>query len=105
MFLEKKTKDSPDLLFSCSPVKDLSVCRYKMTSRVTLAAVIWLAASAHPVPATLSAVARNATVDSPHRYEATRLSMACVYAIEAYGPDAAALPPLVSGAAADGEFR
>ena len=26
-----------------------------------------------------------------HRHEATRLSMACVYAIEAYGPDPAAL--------------
>ena len=27
-----------------------------------------------------------------HRHEATRLSMACVYAIEVYGPDAATLP-------------
>ena len=31
-------------------------------------------------------------------HEATRLSMACVYAIDAYGPDAAALPPIVEKA-------
>ena len=33
-----------------------------------------------------------------HHYEATRLSMACVYAIEAYGSDAAALPRIVEEA-------
>ena len=33
-----------------------------------------------------------------HRYEATRLSMACVYAVEAYGPDAVALPAVVEEA-------
>ena len=31
-------------------------------------------------------------------HEATRLSMACVYAIEAYGPDAEALPRAVDDA-------
>ena len=35
---------------------------------------------------------------SLHRYEATRLSMACVYAIEAYGPDAQRLPRIVDEA-------
>jgi thiamine biosynthesis lipoprotein ApbE len=33
-----------------------------------------------------------------HHHEATRLSMACVYAIEAYGPDADALPRIVGEA-------
>jgi thiamine biosynthesis lipoprotein len=33
-----------------------------------------------------------------HHYEGTRLSMACVYAIEAYGPDAGALPRIVEEA-------
>ena len=33
-----------------------------------------------------------------HRHDATRLSMACVYAIEAYGPDAAALPRILDAA-------
>src|SRR5205823_6522699 len=33
-----------------------------------------------------------------HRYEATRMSMACVYAIEAYGADADALPRVVDEA-------
>ena len=46
-----------------------------------LFAILWLAGAAAPL----------------HRYQATRLSMACVYAIEAYGPDAAALPQVVSG--------
>jgi thiamine biosynthesis lipoprotein len=32
------------------------------------------------------------------RYEGSRVSMACVYAIEAYGPDAAALPKIVDEA-------
>ena len=33
-----------------------------------------------------------------HHHEATRLSMACVYAIDAYGPDSAALPRIVDEA-------
>jgi thiamine biosynthesis lipoprotein len=33
-----------------------------------------------------------------HHYEGTRLSMACVYAIEAYGPDAQKLPSVVNEA-------
>jgi FAD:protein FMN transferase len=33
-----------------------------------------------------------------HHYESTRLSMACVYAIDAYGPDAAALPRILEDA-------
>jgi FAD:protein FMN transferase len=33
-----------------------------------------------------------------YHYEATRLSMACVYAIDAYGPDAAALPRILDEA-------
>jgi thiamine biosynthesis lipoprotein len=33
-----------------------------------------------------------------HHHEATRLSMACVYAIDAYGPDAAALPRILDDA-------
>jgi thiamine biosynthesis lipoprotein len=33
-----------------------------------------------------------------YHHEATRLSMACVYAIDAYGPDAAALPRIVDEA-------
>jgi thiamine biosynthesis lipoprotein len=37
--------------------------------------------------------------DAPlYHHEATRLSMACVYAIDAYGPDAAALPRIVEEA-------
>ncbi len=36
--------------------------------------------------------------DDLHRYEATRLSMACVYAIEMYGPDASALPGIADAA-------
>src|SRR5258708_10833283 len=33
-----------------------------------------------------------------HHHEGTRLSMACVYAIEVYGPDAAALPRILDDA-------
>jgi thiamine biosynthesis lipoprotein len=33
-----------------------------------------------------------------HRHEASRLSMACVYAIEMYGPDADALPRIAADA-------
>jgi thiamine biosynthesis lipoprotein len=65
---------------------------------VTLFALIWLAPGAQLAPASLSAVAPSAKVDSLHHYEATRLSMACVYAIEVYGPDAAALPRIVEDA-------
>ena len=54
-----------------------------MRIRVTLLALIWLT-DPQSVPL--------------HHYEATRLSMACVYAIEAYGPDAAALPRIVEDA-------
>jgi thiamine biosynthesis lipoprotein len=66
---------------------DNSVCVASMRIWVTLFALTWLAASAQRVPAT-----------SLHHYEATRLSMACVYAIAAYGPDAAALPRIVEDA-------
>jgi FAD:protein FMN transferase len=34
--------------------------------------------------------------DDLHRYDATRVSMACVYAIEMYGPDAGALPAIAA---------
>ena len=55
-----------------------------MTARcAALAAILWFA-GAHAGPL--------------HRHEATRLSMACVYAIEAYGPDAAALPRIAEAA-------
>jgi FAD:protein FMN transferase len=54
-----------------------------MRVRVTLLAVIWLVAARQP---------------SLYHHEATRLSMACVYAIDAYGPDAAALPRIVDEA-------
>jgi thiamine biosynthesis lipoprotein len=52
-----------------------------------LLAVIWLVVAARPYP------------EPPlYHHEATRLSMACVYAIDAYGPDAAALPRIVEDA-------
>jgi FAD:protein FMN transferase len=45
------------------------------------------------------ALARVATsARSLHRYEASRMSMACLYVIEAHGPDAAALPRIVEEA-------
>src|SRR5438034_148742 len=56
-----------------------------MMPRASLLLVAWSLASApsrHPL----------------HHYEATRMSMACVYAIEAYGPDANALPRIVDEA-------
>jgi thiamine biosynthesis lipoprotein len=53
---------------------------------VTLFALAWLLAGVQLRPEQL------------HRYEATRLSMACVYVIEAYGPDAAALPRILEDA-------
>src|SRR5215211_946793 len=64
-----------------------SACVAAMKRAVRLLALFWLTASTQAVPAT-----------SLHHYEATRLSMACVYAIEAYGPDAAALPKIVEDA-------
>jgi FAD:protein FMN transferase len=54
---------------------------------VPLVALVWIVTGAAP---------RSA----PHLYhqEANRLSMACVYAIDAYGPDAAALPRILDDA-------
>ena len=54
-----------------------------MRFSVTLGIVVGLAATWQP---------------ALHHYEATRVSMACVYAIDAYGPDAAALPRIVEDA-------
>jgi len=54
---------------------------------VPLFAFVWFAAGAPPRPA-----------QPLHHYEASRLSMACVYAIEAYGPDEAALPRIADEA-------
>ena len=54
-----------------------------MRVRVTLCA-LWLVAPSPRPPL--------------YHHEATRLSMACVYAIDAYGPDAAALPRIVDEA-------
>jgi thiamine biosynthesis lipoprotein len=54
---------------------------------VTLFALAWFMAGA-----------RSQAQHPLHHYEATRLSMACVYAIDAYGPDAAALPRIVEDA-------
>ena len=62
-----------------------------MRTCVTLLTLAWLAVA-------LSTVAQSAKVDPLDHYEATRLSMACVYAIDAYGPDAAALPRIVEEA-------
>lgn len=53
----------------------------------TLVALMWVIASTQSAPKT-----------SLHRHQATRLSMACVYAIEVYGPEAAALPHIVEDA-------
>ena len=53
---------------------------------VTVAAASWQAGAAPPQPRPL------------FRHEATRLSMACVYAIEAYGPDAQRLPQVIDEA-------
>lgn len=58
-----------------------------MRGGITVIALIWLVGTAPSLPA-------NALL----HYEATRLSMACVYAIEAYGSDAAALPRIVEDA-------
>src|SRR5258708_7874422 len=57
------------------------------TRCLPLFAVVWLMAEARP------------RIGPPlHHHEGTRLSMACVYAIEVYGPDAAALPHIVDDA-------
>lgn len=57
------------------------------TRCVPLFAVVWLVAEARP------------QIGPPlYHHEGTRLSMACVYAIEAYGPDEAALPRIVDDA-------
>jgi thiamine biosynthesis lipoprotein len=66
---------------------------------VTLCALAWLMTG-------LSSVARGPKVEarpypsqpSLYHHEATRLSMACVYAIDAYGPDATALPRILDDA-------
>jgi FAD:protein FMN transferase len=54
------------------------------------------------LPAFLSAsilAAGSVAVTPPlARYEASRMSMACLYTIEAYGPDAAALPAILNDA-------
>lgn len=50
------------------------------------------------IGASLAAVSLHAggrDEQSLHRYEASRVSMACVYAIEAYGADASALPAIL----------
>jgi thiamine biosynthesis lipoprotein len=69
-----------------------------MDKCVTLFALAWLMAG-------LSTVARGANVEAQpypepplYHQEGTRLSMACVYAIDAYGPDAAALPRILDEA-------
>jgi thiamine biosynthesis lipoprotein len=54
---------------------------------LTLLGLAWFMAR-EPPPAELSL----------YHYEATRLSMACVYAIDAYGPEAAALPGILEEA-------
>jgi FAD:protein FMN transferase len=50
---------------------------------------LWLASSLH---------AAHGQPQQLHRYEASRMSMACEYAIEAYGADADALPRIVDEA-------
>jgi thiamine biosynthesis lipoprotein len=52
-----------------------------------LVALAWVVAGTSPGPA-----------QPLHHYEATRLSMACVYAIDAYGPDPVALPRITDEA-------
>jgi FAD:protein FMN transferase len=62
---------------------------HSWTSHIVLAAV---------AAASLQAGAARAPSQPLHRHEATRLSMACVYAIEAYGPDAQRLPRIIEEA-------
>src|SRR4030095_16659496 len=66
----------------------LRSARSSVSSRCApLLALFWFVAGTSPRPA-----------QPLHHYEATRLSMACVYAIDAYGPDAATLPRIVEDA-------
>jgi thiamine biosynthesis lipoprotein len=61
-----------------------------MTARCTSPVVaLWLVATLH---------AAHVQPEHLHRYEAGRMSMACEYAIEAYGRDADALPRIVDEA-------
>jgi thiamine biosynthesis lipoprotein len=61
-----------------------------MTARFASSVVaLWLASSLH---------AAHAQPPSLHHYEASRMSMACEYAVEAYGRDAEALPRIVDEA-------
>jgi hypothetical protein len=62
-----------------------------MTARgVSIAMVAaWLASSVHEA---------HVQPQPLHRYEASRMSMACEYAIDAYGRDADALPRIVNDA-------
>jgi FAD:protein FMN transferase len=46
----------------------------------------------------LACVAAGSASPALHHYEASRLSMACVYAIEVYGPDSQALPSIADAA-------
>ena len=55
----------------------------------TAVVAVWLASSVH---------AARVQPQHLHRYEASRMSMACEYAIEAYGRDADALPRIVDEA-------
>jgi thiamine biosynthesis lipoprotein len=64
------------------------VWRRRMSVRTLLAA--WLAA--------VSLHATGAGPQPLYRHEASRMSMACLYSIEAYGPDAEALPHIVEEA-------
>ena len=58
-----------------------------MKVRVTLLVLCWLVAGTE-----------SRSQRALYHHEATRLSMACVYAIDAYGPDAAALPRILDDA-------
>ncbi len=49
-------------------------------------------------PLVVNAIGPNRYETPLYHYEANRLSMACVYAIDAYGPDAAALPRILDDA-------
>jgi FAD:protein FMN transferase len=68
------------------------------TCRATIRATMRLAAFCCAWALLLVSPSASARRDDLHRYEATRLSMACVYAIEMYGPDATALPGIADAA-------
>ena len=55
-------------------------------------------AAALVAAALASSVSHANSSRSPAHYEASRISMACEYAIEAYGPDADGLPAIVDEA-------